>query len=872
MPTHTVAEDVPSPVDAHFPLDHMMALTLEPLRRLQGSDSEKDDASADWLEAWRRTNMPKKTFLDLQWEDLIGHLLAGSVSAEGRLLVHALGPLEDPGAIARRMHEIFECQGLLEEDDAPPLRGIKDIRRAVAYARRGGVLNGEELAAVARNCDVAARVSGYFGARREQAPLQHQVAAQIDDCEALRQTLEHAVEPDGQLADHASADLGRLRRAVQTHQDRIRTQVDLFLKSEKAQVHLQDDYFTVREGRYVLPVRAGSQGEITGIVHGYSSSGQTAFVEPTEFIEVNNKLRWAQIELQEEIDRILARLSEMVGQFAAPLEASMDALAYLDFVCACARFGLQLHATIPALEGQLNLKQARHPLLWVKFAKKKSGLWVNDTVANDILLGQGQRVLVISGPNTGGKTVLLKTLGLCAMMARCGLTLPVEEGSTMPLYRAIFTDIGDEQSIERDLSTFSAHLENIHSFLEEAGGDSMVLLDELFAGTDPMQGAALGVALLEQLASQGATTMVTTHLESLKTLAFQREVYANASMGFDLEALAPTYRVTYGLPGSSYALRIASRLGFPDYVIDRAKRVLEGEDHQSVEEILGALEDKRTDLEAEQQRLEHSRRDLERTKQRYKDKYDSLLKREKELIHKQSRKLKAELDQAQDLIRQQIAQLQASGIQTETFNQKALEERREKLDAASKAVTKATDYTKPPQTTANGLVRVQSDDLHEGLAVYVEAFKRSGTVVEISKGNREALVQLGGLKVSVPTKDLHYTNETQRRAVSGGASRGRAVPESSPQGPRILPQTRDNTVDLRGMRADEAIEKVELFLDAVYGANLGGAYIIHGHGTGALKRAIRGFLPSSSYVQDWRRGDRTEGGDGVTVAFLKEHQ
>ena len=862
-----------------FDLRELFALTLAPLRRL----AEPGGAQASLLE-WERTDIPSKSLEDLQWTQLTEELAQGAVSPEGIVLARSLRPLQERGAIERRLIEVFECQQLLEDDDAPPLRGVTDVRRAIAYAARGGMLQAESLYSIARNCDVASRASRYYQQRRARAPYLAEASSTLDACDELRHTLNHAVEPNDRLSDGASPDLSRLRRAVQTQHDRIRAKVEQMLRSQEIDVHLQDDYFTLREERYVLPLRVGAKNTLGGIVHGYSSSGQTAFVEPEEVVELNNALRWAQIELQEEEERILRRLSAMVARFEAPLAQSLDALAYLDLILASGQLGRRLGATIPQItEGALHLKRARHPLLWLRHEREVDGERVNDTVPNDVTLDEAKHVLVVSGPNTGGKTVLLKTLGLCALMLRCGLTIPADEGSCMPLFRAIYTDIGDEQSIERDLSTFSGHLININTFLDRTDHGSLVLLDELFAGTDPMQGAALAVALLEEISTRGARCVVTTHLEGLKTLAFQKQRYANASMGFDLEQLAPTYRVIYGLPGSSYALRIASRLGFPEGVIDRAKSVLDGEEHQSVEEILSSLEDKRAEMEKEMRRLEHARVEAESARARFKKKYDRLLSQEKELVHEQTRKLKQELDKARGLIKRRIAELQQLGASNQGAQQE-LERMREELKQLEPTIEQAVDFTKAPRTGPKGLVQVELRDIEEGLEIYAHTFKRKGVVVDYTLGASYAQTQMGALKVKIPVEDLYYPSEGARRAHQRGgtkrvdtrrASRPPADEESSSSiveeaTARLLPQMSDNTVDLRGMRVDEALEKLDLFLDAVYGANLSGAYIIHGHGTGALKRAVRAELPSSGYISEFRPGTRHEGGDGVTIAFLKD--
>ena len=857
-----------------YPLDALLARTLRALEpkgassAQDASDDQTLDPDALALPSWERVRVPAKTLADLQWDQLIAHLRAHAVSREGQALAEATSPLQDERAVARRMREISEGQLLHQSDERPPLRGLSDIRRALAHVQRGGWLVGEDLYAISQNCDVAARVARFYHSRAEVAPHLAEAAARLDACDALRHALNIAVEPDGALSDKASPDLARLRRAVHNQHERVRAYLERALREQAGQT-LQDDYYTIREDRYVLPVRRSNKADVPGIVHGYSSSGQTAYIEPTELIELNNQLRWAQIELQEEEERILKRLSELVARHARELSASADLLAYLDYLNAAAKLAMQLRCTIPDLDAtRVQLKGARHPLL---------ALRPHDQVTpNELRLDPERQVLVISGPNTGGKTVLLKTLGLCALMARCGMPLPVEEGSGLPLFRAIFTDIGDDQSIERDLSTFSGHLTNINTFIDDCSQQTLVLLDELFTGTDPMQGAALAASLLEELVLRGSRVVVTTHLESLKTLAFQRSAYANASMGFDLESLSPTYQVTYGLPGSSYALRIAQRLGLPQVIIDRAKRIMDGQEHQSVEEILSSLEDKRLEVEAEQRRLAHERRQAEQVRHKFQAKYDKLVAREKELVHEQTKRVKADLERAQTLIRDQIKRLREDATRT-SATQSELDKLRQTLAPAQEAIERAQDFARPVDPGPAGLVPVAPDELTDGLEVYIHSFKRKGLILGDQRHRKEVRVQLGHLKASVLASELFYPHEAARRAHlrSDAPRTPEHAPPPAPPRPDdpelLLPQNSNNTCDLRGMHVEAALEKLELFLDAASMSDSGGLYVIHGHGSGVLKRAVRSALPTSPYVRRFRRGEHGEGGDGVTIVFLRPH-
>lgn len=856
---------------------------LEQTEEMPTSDAMNADPTTTWNERLVEATVaplyddesigadpiPSKTYDDVEWHSVTLALAERTSSPEGEELARTLRPLPDVGLARRRMKEVSEYLAILEEGEEAPIYGLRDIRRAVQHVAREGELVAEDLEAIARNSDVASRVRRFFMNRAEAAPALAGLATRLDPCDDLRTALNHAVEPGGRLSDNASPDLRRLRRNVQTQTDRIKSKVDQLLKSESLDPLLQDDYFTVREDRYVFPIRVSSKNALDGIVHGYSKSGQTAYVEPKELIELNNALRWAQIEVEEEEARILARLSNLVARFTPALERNTDLLAYLDLNVAIAKFARDTDSTVPELtERKVELKALRHPLLYLKFqAELDDDEAENPTVANDLVLDDEQRALIVSGPNTGGKTVLIKGFGLAALMARCGMPVPANEGSKLPFYETIFTDIGDEQSIERDLSTFSSHLVNINSFLPRCDEGSLVLLDELFTGTDPLQGAALAASLLEALAKKEATTLVTTHLEGLKTLALEDGTFANASMGFDIQSLEPTYALTLGIPGSSFALRIAERLGFPGEIVERAKSVLEGEGRLGVDQVLAQLEDQADELRKERRRLEHERDQAAIIKRRFEKKYADLRGKERGMVHEETRKMRDRLDDARKLVKEKVKAIR----QDETITRKDLDAIREALDERRDEVDAIAQKTEPAKPRPDGLVPIDARDLETDMEVYAATFKRNATVVSLDRDRGEAQVQVGVMKTNVDMSDLFYPTEKARQAhITGRSNRN----EDGDGGKRrdsdeLLPQTSDNSVDLRGLRVDEALEKMELFLDAAYLAKMNGVYVIHGHGTGALKRAVRGNLPGSRYVRDWRAGERGEGGDGVTIAFLQ---
>jgi DNA mismatch repair protein MutS2 len=810
--------------------------------------------------------VPSKTYDDVEWRTLTQQIAEQTSSPEGRELALSLTGLADRELAEARLREIAEYMTVLEEGEEAPIYGLRDIRQAVQHVAREGILHAEDLEAIARNGDVASRVRRFFRNRVETAPILSDIASRLDPCDELRQALNHAVEPGGRLSDHASPDLRRLRRNVQTQIDRIKTKVDQLLKSKSLEPLLQDDYFTVRDDRYVFPIRVSAKNALDGIVHGYSQSGQTAYVEPNELIELNNALRWTQIEVEEEEARILARLSNLVARHATGLEENTDLLAYLDLVVACAVYARSTESNVPDLSAkEVELKGLRHPLLFLKFAAELEDGQPNPTVANDLVMGAGERVLIVSGPNTGGKTVLIKAFGLAALMARAGLPVPAAEGSKLPFYANVFTDIGDEQSIDRDLSTFSSHLVNINSFLDRCDPTTLVLLDELFTGTDPLQGAALAASLLEELARKGATTLVTTHLEGLKTLALEDETFANASMGFDIKSLEPTYALTLGIPGSSFALRIAERLGFPASIVTRAKDVLEGEGRLGVDQVLAQLEDQADELRRERNRLQHERDQANAARKRYERRYAELKSKERDMVHDETRALRERIDSARNLVKQKVKSIKKDN----TLTRKDLDQIREELEKQRDEIDTIAEKTRPAKPRPDGLVPVDADSLTPDMEVYAATFKRNATIVEVDRDRGEAQVQVGVMKTNVSINDLFYPTEQARRAHVSGRKPAPNPNEQERATEELLPQNAENSVDLRGLRVDEALEKMDLFLDAAFRSRQNGVYVIHGHGTGALKRAVRGNLPSSRYVRDWRPGERGEGGDGVTIAFVK---
>lgn len=804
-----------------------------------------------------------KAFHDLDWAHVQREIADRCVGEDAVELAQTLGVLPYGDVPARRMREVAEARALLERGDAPPLRGAGSIARAVLKARKEMILTGEELVRISKTAYAQQKVAEYVRRASSTAPLLAEHAARVVDVAEVAQELGRCFDPAGELVDDASPDLGGLRRRVKRIRSDIHKRLDHILRSPKFDGILQDEYVTIRDERFVVPIRAGERGDFPGIVHASSGSGQTLFIEPRELIEPNNEYRVAQIAVADEERRILQRLTRIVARRADDLETNQDILTYLDLSFACGRLAMDLALvpvtlTQPTDEDAVRLHGARHPILALRELAQELKV-----VPNDIeLAGKGQ-VLVVSGPNTGGKTVTLKTFGMFALFTRAGLPLPVAPDSRFPLFERVFSDIGDEQTVERDLSTFSGHVRNISSFYEAVDDRSLVLLDELFAGTDPEQGAALGRALLERFSKRNAIVVVTTHLESLKTLGYENARFVAASVAFDVDTLSPTYRLRVGVPGSSYALRIAHRLGLAPDVVDDAEKLLSGGESLAREELIERLEREFHRVAVEREELAAARREHEDNARRLEDKRQKMIERDQKMVDRDASKLKGELDRLRGELRtlsKWVRNFEApTTAEQAAEGERAIEEAREALRQGERTVGQArrrddrADLAERPPLDA--------EDFVVGTQVYVPAFRKAGEIVEIARDR--AVVQLGPMRANFSLGDL-------RAAVSADLAEERsnepAVRTTSVPAERSV----DTTLDLRGERADDAIERLDAYLDRALRARLATLFVVHGHGTGALKRAVRDHVSRSRAVASWRAGERGEGGDGVTVVSFAE--
>lgn len=785
--------------------------------------------------------MEEKTLKRLEYYKVLDQLAAFAGSPLGKERALALRPVDDPAVIGRWQDEATEGRKLLRLEPTAEMGGWKDIRRQLQRAGRGAVLEPGELIAVADTLTAGRIIKNFFSERQENYPLLYGHAFFITPLPDLEKLIKNAILPGGEIADRASPALAQTRRKLAGAQLSIKNYLENIIRSPNYQKYLQDPIVTIRDGRYVVPVKIEYRAQVPGIIHDQSASGATLFVEPMAVLDKNNELRRLVVAEKQEIQRILAALSQGVAQSLEDIEVSLDALGELDFIIARARYSQSLDAWAPVLadEAVLDIRQGRHPLL------------KGDVVPVNIRLGEDFDTLIITGPNTGGKTVTLKTAGLFALMAQSGLHLPAGENTRLGVFQRVFTDIGDEQSIEQSLSTFSSHMTNIVEIVSQAGRECLVLLDELGAGTDPVEGAALAQAILEKLHTAGARTIATTHYSELTNFAYARARVENASVEFDRATLRPTYRLLIGKPGRSNAFEIALRLGLPAELIERSREFLSVEQTQFAE-LVGNLEKAQQEAEADRVAAAKLADEARAIKEKHEELAADLARRREEIMSKageEARALvksaKAEAESAVKELREKIA------AESTRARESAIKAARDKLHQLQHKVSRAV----PEKVIAGQVPTV----LRAGQEVLLPKFNQRGYVIEPpGAGEKEVQVQVGIIKMNVPVKDLRTVEQPK---VGGGQSEVAGM---------LLNIARDISVelDLRGQYAEEAMLTVEKYLDDAYLAGLPRVSLIHGKGTGSLRAAVHRLLKGHHRVKSFRLGEHGEGGYGVTVVEL----
>ncbi|MBE3589378.1 MAG: endonuclease MutS2 [Firmicutes bacterium] len=812
----------------------------------------------------------ERTLAALDFPAIVDRLAARTATPMGEERVRALRPAAGRLAVRRAQAETTEARLLLDAGQPLPFEGARDIRAAVARAEKSGRLEAAELWAVASTARAAARLARHLRARREAAPALADRAETLGDHTALAAAIEAAVDADAALRDDASPDLARLRRQHRTLSARLRERLDSLARSPALAPFLQEPLVTLRGGRYVVPVKAEHRAQVPGVVHDTSSSGATVFIEPMAVVEVNNELRRLEALIREEEERILDELGARVRAEAAALRSTVEALGDFDLIAARARLSAEMDAVEPeGLDGDLvELRGARHPLL------------TGPVVPIDVRLGGEIRTLVITGPNTGGKTVSLKTVGLFALMAQCGLHVPARPGSRLPVFPQVFCDAGDEQGVAQSLSTFSSHMSHIVEMVRRARPGALVLLDELGAGTDPQEGAALAMAILQAFQERGCLTMATTHYSELKAFAHREPGMRNASVEFDADTLRPTYRLVIGLPGKSHAFAIAARLGLPEEILERARAHLSAESRE-VADLLEELAALRDELRRERDAAERARREADEQAAAARRRLEAL-ERERDSLAREAR------EKAQALVRRARAEAEAlvaearrrleeeSAAEAAARAEAALAElrRRERALAEAPAAASAGDGR-----AAAGRVP-EPGELVPGRTVYVRSLRLEGEVLAPPDAEDQVAVRVGVMRVHVPRSDLAVAPTDGAAAGSGGGGARGAGGRRPPAGHggggthvqlagakarEIRPE-----LDLHGLTVDEALPLVDKYLDDAYLAGLRTVRLVHGKGTGALRQAVRRFLATHRLVDSFRPGAADEGGPGTTVARLRD--
>ncbi|MFB2514538.1 endonuclease MutS2 [Lysinibacillus sp. OTC-L20] len=779
----------------------------------------------------------------LEYDKVRQQVASYCTSSIGKSAIEELVPQTDFDKVVQLLEEMDEGLSILRVKGNVPMGGIFDVRPSARRAQIGGMLAAVELMEISSTIRASRILRNFiedleadevidiphFISKKEAMPVLTGLQHEINNC----------IDDNGAVLDSASQTLRSIRQSLRAEEGKVRSKLESLIRGSNAAKMLSDTLVTIRNDRFVIPVKQEYRHHYGGIVHDQSSSGQTLFIEPDSVVQANNEIHRLKMKEQAEIERILLALSAMVQEVASDLFNLVKVLGDIDVILAKGKYGQTNKCTMPKMnqDGYIRLIRARHPLLPIESA-----------IPNDIEFGKDITAIVITGPNTGGKTVTLKTVGLCTLMAQAGLPVPALDGSELAVFEQLFADIGDEQSIEQSLSTFSSHMVNIVDILQKFDHESLVLFDELGAGTDPQEGAALAISILDEVHGRGARVMATTHYPELKAYGYNRPGVANASVEFDIETLSPTYRLLIGVPGRSNAFEISSRLGLPESIIDRAKGFT-GTDRHEVESMIASLEETRRQSEDDAERShalllesETLRKELQDKLQAYEERKEALDKKAKE----KARKIVDEAKREAEAIIAELREMRKNADQV--VKEHELIEARKRLEEATplednKVLKKAAQ------------VKARAQNLVVGDEVKVLSYGQRGTLLE-KVSNTEWVVQMGILKMKISDSDLEYIK-----------------PEKEPVLRTAGVKNRNSHVklelDLRGERYEDAIVRTEKYIDDALLSNYGRVSIIHGVGTGALRQGIQSYLKKHKRVKSFRFGEAGEGGLGVTIVELK---
>lgn len=790
--------------------------------------------------------MNKKSLRILEFNKIIDRLTEHATSAPGKKLAATLVPMTDLEEIRAAQTQTADALGRLFRRGSTSFGSNKDLGMSLKSLEVGSVLSIAELLAIASFLENVNRIKTYGRKERDDIPEDSLDVwfTMLEPLTPLANEINRCILSEEEIADDASAALGRIRRSMTITNDRIHSQLNSMINGS-LRTYLQDAVVTMRDDRYCIPVKAEYKGQVPGMIHDQSSTGSTFFIEPAAIVNLNNELKELSLKEKEEIEAILASLSAQAAAHTEALLTDQEAMTQLDFIFAKANLAMEQNASMPLFntEHRIHIRKGRHPLI-----DKKT------VVPVDILLGTDFDLLIITGPNTGGKTVALKTVGLLTLMGQAGLHIPSLDRSELSVFHEVYADIGDEQSIEQSLSTFSSHMTSIVSILKEADTDSLCLFDELGAGTDPTEGAALAISILDHLHGRGIRTMATTHYSELKVYALSTPFVENACCEFDVKTLRPTYRLLIGIPGKSNAFAISSRLGLPDHIIEDAKRHI-SEDKESFEDLLTNLENSRLTIEKEQAQIESYKREIEDLKVRLTAKQEKIDQSRDRILREANEEAREILQNAKELADETIRTFQKTGSTSIQELEKSRRKVHDKI--AEKNEKLALKQEKPNRKT------LKPNQLHLGDSVRIVSMGLKGSVSSLPDKNGKLFVQCGIIRSQVSLDDLVLLDEETittgklQRSSSGKLKLSKSYSVST-------------EINLLGKTVDEALSELDKYLDDAYLAHLPSVRIVHGKGTGALRNAVQGYLRKNKIIKSYRLGEFGEGDAGVTIAEFKE--
>jgi DNA mismatch repair protein MutS2 len=771
----------------------------------------------------------------LEFDFVLENLARRAATPYGKAGARAVLPSNSPAVIADDQAITGEARRMLEAGVGLDLGNLQDIRPALgALSAEGYIIEPLDLLQLGRHLETARRIKTTLHARRDDYPLLEDLASGLRAYRELEDRITKSIEPDGRVADRASDALFHLRREQEALRVRIYDKLESIMSASSGSI--QESVVTMREGRYVIPVRADAKGQVKGIVHDSSSSGATVFMEPLASVELNNKMRQVVLAEKREVERILQEFSREVLKEIEPIHLNLELIARFDLLLAKARLAIDWNCSgaLASRGRYLKLEAARHPAL-------------EDPVPLDIELGDGRNTMVITGPNTGGKTVVLKTVGLLALMNQAGLQIPAREGSSLPVFDDIFADIGDEQSISQSLSTFSSHISQIGGIVREAGEKSLVLLDEIGAGTEPSEGSALAIAILSHLNDQGCLTLSTTHYGALKSFVQGREGMINSAMEFDRQALKPTYRLNIGLPGASYGLEIASRLGLPEGIVTEARSRLDSKSIR-LEELISEIEDTKRRMEQREREASDQLTMVREMSQEYQARLQGLKEELKELKQQAKQEAKDILAGARS-----ASEMAVAAIRKEQASKESIKQARGILAEAEAKF----GLTGQPEPRPGDDHRAIEGPLKIGQTVFVPSVQKEGEVVALPDSGGKVKVQVGGIRMTVKLDQLR--------------SLERDIGQKAGLVKTVLEEERhfNSELHLLGRRAEESLELLDRYLDEAVLLGVGSVRIVHGKGGGVLRQVVKEALAKDSRVKSYRLGQWNEGQDGVTVVELK---